>query len=173
MHTRSNQGRINYRFYQVDGLNSQKTCCKLGEKYQKMEGIAVQPFQTSWPAPHSFNCKNNIHKETLADFAVSESTVEKCYKEIMRWFLLQWNSCNRFQQKSHWQTWKQHNTALHKFDQVFKTCVQKKPCIMGREAGMKCNFKRPEKRNKRTGHQVIQKKMNSNILLGASIWLDG
>lgn len=29
---------------------------------------------------------------------------------------------------------------------------------MGREAGMKCNFKRPEKRNKRTGHQVIQKK---------------
>jgi len=40
--------------------------------------------------------KQKIHKETLAEFAVTESTVKKCYNEINRWFLLQWNSCNRF-----------------------------------------------------------------------------
>lgn len=40
--------------------------------------------------------KQKIHKETLVDFAVFESTVKKCYKEIIRWFLLQWNSCNKF-----------------------------------------------------------------------------
>lgn len=120
-----------------------------------MEGVALQPFQTLWPAPRTRSTvKNKIHKETLADVAVSESTVEKCYKEIMRWFLLQWNSCNRFQQKSHWQTWKQHNTALHKFDQVFKTCVQKNPALWAvRQAWSAISRgQRRNKRNRTSGH---------------------
>lgn len=62
--------------------------CKVGEKDHKMGGIAVHSF------PHiisssKLGLKQKIHKETLDEFAVSESTVKKCYKEINRWFLLQ------------------------------------------------------------------------------------
>lgn len=101
---------------------------KLGKRTTK-EGVAVYPFpHIITSSTYTFNCskqlklvlKQKIHKETLVDFPVSESTVRKCYKEIIRWFLLQWNSC-KIQQKSHWQM-RKHNTALHKFDQVFKTC---------------------------------------------------
>jgi len=74
--------------------------CKVGEKDHKMGGIAVQPFHTLYPASSTYTVwtiskqlklvlKQKIHKETLAEFAVTESTVKKCYNEINRWFLLQ------------------------------------------------------------------------------------
>lgn len=139
-----------------------------------MEVVAVHPFPyiitsstyTVWTTSKQLKLflKQKIHKETLVGFAVSESTVKKCYKEINRWFLLQWNSCNRFNRN--YIDRRKNNTTRHytNLTRYLKRAFIKNPALWAVRQAWSAISRGQRRANKRTGHQIIQNELESNDL---------
>lgn len=158
---------------------------KLGKR-TKMGGIAVHPFPHISSSTYTVRTiskqlklvlKQKIHKETLAEFAVSESTVKKCYKEINRWFLLQWNSCNRFN-RNHIDR-RENNTTRHYTNSTryLKRAFIKNPALWAmRQAwsAISRGQRRANKKNRTSGHPKWTREQWSSCLgfNRASIWSD-